>query len=107
MLSAKLYYDDTQHLVNLAALLDVFSLMFPITDNHLAAVRKTGLSDYKELACNSPYTIINSGSLNQRLMIGRWLGYTPSSVLLKIPILMNNTRIHQTSTAFLRGIRTE
>ncbi|KAK6704230.1 hypothetical protein SNK03_008114 [Fusarium graminearum] len=84
MLSAKLYYDDTQHLVNLAALLDVFSLMFPITDNHLAAVRKTGLSDYKELAC-----------------------YTPSSVLLKIPILMNNTRIHQTSTAFLRGIRTE
>jgi hypothetical protein len=41
--------DDTQHLVNLVALPVVFSLMFPIFDNRLAARRKTGLSDQKSL----------------------------------------------------------
>jgi hypothetical protein len=57
MLSAKLYCDDTKHLVNLAALLVVFSPMLTITDNHLAAVRKTGLSDNKELACTHISTL--------------------------------------------------
>jgi hypothetical protein len=63
MFMAKQYCDDTQHLVNLAALLVVFSLISSITDNHLAAVRKTGLSDYKELAC-TPY--INSESFGPK-----------------------------------------